>query len=417
MAKKVRMTKVSGQVWYSIGDISERIHGNKGAWHNMRRYRQFRENTIMDIHPSTDNLMRFMSSYDVLKALAVPYRNPKHQRIADSLAEQISNRLNMIEESREEAGVQAPSVYQVRDAFNDTSVTKTEIDNRTTNAQKEHNTMATANTVHPSANSAELIPLTNTDPEGFNNGNTAVMGRDLHEFLGIKAQYVDWFKRMTAYGFSKGQDYVHKIVNVAGQDGISRKMNDHIMTLDMAKEVAMIQRTDRGKQARQYFIAVEKEYKKTLQPQLPGNYVEALKALVAAEEDRAELTASNKQLTLDNHTLNNEVMDMSPKAERFDAWIDGEGVTLLGNAAKILDQGRNILGQNRLFNFLYDQGILIKGGGRHRSPRQEFARYFRMKTYEGEKNDGQKYMSHTTYVTPEGIAFIADRLRDAGYEI
>lgn len=109
---------------------------------------------------------------------------------------------------------------------------------------------------------AELIPV-HTNPDG----GKAVMGRDLHEFLGIKAHYKDWFPRMVAYGFEEGKDFVLKIEHGQDKLGRSREVMNHIISLDMAKEISMIQRTERGKQARQYFIECERRMKQ-LQPEL-----------------------------------------------------------------------------------------------------------------------------------------------------
>ena len=92
------------------------------------------------------------------------------------------------------------------------------------------------------------------------------MGRDLHEFLEVKKAYTTWFMSMTDYGFSAGQDFTPNLVKSTG----GRPRADHIITLDMAKEISMIQRTERGKQARQYFIECERRMKQ-LQPELtPG---------------------------------------------------------------------------------------------------------------------------------------------------
>lgn len=111
------------------------------------------------------------------------------------------------------------------------------------------------------AATAELIPV-HTNPDG----GKAVMGRDLHEFLEVKANYMEWFPRMVEYGFTAGQDFTPNLVKSTG----GRPRADHIITLDMAKEISMIQRTERGKQARQYFIECERRLKQ-VQPELtPG---------------------------------------------------------------------------------------------------------------------------------------------------
>lgn len=102
----------------------------------------------------------------------------------------------------------------------------------------------------------ELIKVTTND-----NNEQLVSGRELHEFLEVETPYRKWFPRMSEYGFEEGVDYtpdifVHPLNN--------QETVDHALKLDMAKEVSMIQRTEKGKQARQYFIQVEKQYKQQL---------------------------------------------------------------------------------------------------------------------------------------------------------
>ena len=88
-----------------------------------------------------------------------------------------------------------------------------------------------------------LIPLTD------NNGTQAVMGRDLHTFLEVKSNYREWFPRMIAYGFEEGKDYASKNRRVQDSLGRDREATDHIISLDMAKEISMIQRTEKGRPA------------------------------------------------------------------------------------------------------------------------------------------------------------------------
>ena len=94
-------------------------------------------------------------------------------------------------------------------------------------------------------------------------GEMKISGRKLHEFLEVKTAYKDWFPRMCEYGFIEGQDFNPlKIeqVHVEGDREVKRQIVDHNMTISMAKEICMIQRTDKGKEARQYFIQVEKDW-------------------------------------------------------------------------------------------------------------------------------------------------------------
>lgn len=104
----------------------------------------------------------------------------------------------------------------------------------------------------------DLIPIITNE-----NNEQLVSGRELHEFLKIRTTYTRWFERMTEYGFTENVDFTVIAKNVRDETafGGTRKLIDHAMKLDMAKEISMIQRTEKGKQARQYFIEVEKRSK------------------------------------------------------------------------------------------------------------------------------------------------------------
>lgn len=123
------------------------------------------------------------------------------------------------------------------------------------------------------------------------------MGRDLHAFLEVTTPYDKWFPRMVEYGFIAGQDFSTKMSESTG----GRPRTDHIITLDMAKHLAMIQRTDKGKQAREYFIECEK-HAKAATPALPQTYKEALVALLAEveakekAEEQAQLMSQRLQV-------------------------------------------------------------------------------------------------------------------------
>lgn len=103
--------------------------------------------------------------------------------------------------------------------------------------------------------SEDVIPVYDTDT-----GEKVVLGRELHEKLKIKTPYHIWFPRMVEYGFVDGTDYFTENKNVHREDG--RKMPqvqiDHIIKLDMAKHIAMIQRTPEGMEIRQKLIDLEK---------------------------------------------------------------------------------------------------------------------------------------------------------------
>ena len=140
----------------------------------------------------------------------------------------------------------------------------------------------------------ELIKITTNE-----NGEQLVSGRELHEFLEVGTQYTKWFERMKEYGFVGNTDFTAISQKRLTAQGNETTYTDHAMTLDMAKEISMIQRTEKGKQARLYFIEVEKQYKldtSSLSPELQfmNSVVQSL-----AKQEMATKQLSNK---LDNIT-------------------------------------------------------------------------------------------------------------------
>lgn len=135
----------------------------------------------------------------------------------------------------------------------------------------------------------ELIKITTNE-----NGEQLVSGRELHKFLEVTERYSNWFERMMKYGFTENVDFVGcKVFNTLA----NQELQDHAMTLDMAKEISMIQRSEKGKQARQYFIQVEKEYKE-IQKKLP-NTREAIQQLLlqGVEEVNQRVDDMEKRIT------------------------------------------------------------------------------------------------------------------------
>ena len=158
----------------------------------------------------------------------------------------------------------------------------------------------------------ELIKIT------YDNDRPTVSARELHEFLEVKTAYKDWFPRMCEYGFSEGIDFCSFLSESTG----GRPAQDAQLTIDMAKEVCMLQRNDKGKQARQYFIQLEKDWNS------PEKVM--ARALRIADERIKVLSAENAALTADN-TI------MKPKAEYFDELVDRNLLTNFRETAKQLE--------------------------------------------------------------------------------
>lgn len=143
-----------------------------------------------------------------------------------------------------------------------------------------------------------------------------ISGRELHEFLEVETPYRMWFPRMTEYGFTENSDFTpHNFVHPQNL----QETSDHILSLDMAKELCMLQRTERGKQARQYFIQVEKDF----------NSPEKImaRALRIADETINGLRAVNSRLSVENEI-------QKPKADYFDQLVERNLLTNFRDSAK-----------------------------------------------------------------------------------
>lgn len=122
-------------------------------------------------------------------------------------------------------------------------------------------------------------------------GSVAVKGRELHEGLEVKERYNDWAKRMIAYGFDENVDYFEVTEKTVTSHGRKHDIKNHVMTLDMAKQIAMIQRSEIGKQIRQYFIAVENQYKQQ-KPLTPLEQIQLLAQGTSELNERIETVES-----------------------------------------------------------------------------------------------------------------------------
>lgn len=116
------------------------------------------------------------------------------------------------------------------------------------------------------------------------NRENKVNGRELHDFLQIGTSYKDWFPRMVEYGFVEGVDFRSKMSKSTG----GRPSIDHEMTISMAKEICMIQRNERGKQARLYFIECEKRLKAQAVPKIAPNPHYRTRMIKTAVKDISE---------------------------------------------------------------------------------------------------------------------------------
>lgn len=237
----------------------------------------------------------------------------------------------------------------------------------------------------------ELINVTLND-----NHEPVVSGRQLHEALEVKTRYNDWFNRMTEYGFIENQDYRAITQKRVTAQGNSTNQVDHVIKLDMAKEIAMIQRTERGKQVRQYFIQVEKDF----------NSPEKIMA-------RALLMADQKV-----HKLEAQIEADRPKVLFADAVSASKSSCLIGELAKILKQNGIDIGQNKLFQWLRSNGYLISRRGESwNQPTQKSMQLglFELKKTNINHADGHTTVNTTTKVTGKGQQYFINKFLDQEY--
>ena len=170
----------------------------------------------------------------------------------------------------------------------------------------------------------------------YESDRPTVLARDLHEFLEVETPFNKWFSRMCEYGFTDGADFKTFLSESTG----GRPATDAQLTIDMAKEICMLQRNEKGKQARQYFLQLEREW----------NSPEAVmsRALRMAEERLERFKTINANLSVQNAI-------MQPKAEYFDGLCDRESLTGVRETAKLLG-----LKQNDFVKWLIDHKYIYR---------------------------------------------------------
>lgn len=167
-----------------------------------------------------------------------------------------------------------------------------------------------------------------------------VSGRELWEALEVETPYHKWMPRMCEYGFAENVDYVVTDIFVPNSNGGKQTRTDHQLTIPMAKELCMLQRTDKGKQMRQYFIAVEEQW----------NSPDAIMAR-ALQLSNAEL--KEMQITVSTLTVENQIM--KPKAEYFDELVDRNLLTGIRETA-----GELGVKQNQFVAFLLEKKYMYR---------------------------------------------------------
>lgn len=210
-----------------------------------------------------------------------------------------------------------------------------------------------------------------------------VSARDLHKTVGSTERFSSWFERQLQYGFIENTDYVgcKKFNTLANQE-----LQDYELSVDMAKHICMVQKTEKAKEVRQYLIDLEKAWN------TPEQIMS--RALKIAEQTIAG--------------LKDKVLEMKPKADFFDAVANSKTAISMNEVAKVLDiKG---FGRNNIFEFLRNEGILDK----YNVPYQRYVDcgWFRVIEQKYIKN-GEPVITTKTLVYQKGVEAIRRKILSA----
>lgn len=218
----------------------------------------------------------------------------------------------------------------------------------------------------------------------YDSERPTVLGRELHDMLGVDSNYTTWFNRMCEYGFTEGNDFLPILEKSSG----GRPAVNHQLTIPMAKEICMLQRTERGKECRQYFIKIEEQW----------NSPDAImqRALQIANARVEKLRGENIALQAANSDLTVKNQIMQPKADYFDELVDRNLLTNFRDTAKQLG-----VKQNTFVKFLLDRKYLYRDKHGNLKP---YAAHATNGLFEVRESVNEKtgWAGTQTLVTPKG---------------
>lgn len=234
-----------------------------------------------------------------------------------------------------------------------------------------------------------LIPITAASIGG--DKQQGVNARDLHAFLEVKTAFKDWIaRRIEDFDFKEDSDFCSFLSESSG----GRPSKEYVLTLNMAKELSMVERNEKGKQARQYFIQCEKQLKVAQQQfAIPQTYAEALRLAADKEEE--------------NQRLKVKIEEDAPRVEMAKRAIETDGAWITRKVAKVVG-----VTQTFLFDYMRQKKILTMTN----EPYAYFVQngVIRPKFSFYKDRDGNEHTSITPYITTKGIEYLITRLMKDG---
>lgn len=257
----------------------------------------------------------------------------------------------------------------------------------------------------------ELINIKNE------NGQQAVSARDLHEFLVVDSitnnvgeKYADWIKRMVDYGFDENIDYEIIRFNYLGHiirksDGQHVSKIEYILTLDCAKEISMLQKNEKGRIARKYFIDVEKKHRANagaIDFSDPRAILKLAEDFVRESDLRLEAETKVERLTLTTEQQKKELKTSAPMVEYYEDVMQSNSLIAITVIASELG-----MSANKLNKTLHQQGVIYKNAGAWvLYNRHQGNGYTKTKTHTHTDHNGKEQTTIHTYWTEKGRAFI-----------
>lgn len=234
----------------------------------------------------------------------------------------------------------------------------------------------------------------------YDNEQPTVSARELYKSLEVSKRFSAWFET-NSQGFVENEDYTSVLSGTVVNNGAHREIQDYSLSVDMAKHLCLMSRTEKGKECRQYLIDLEKAWNTPEQVMA--------RALKLADKEIDRLKADNKVLLEDTAR-------MKPKEIFADAVATSNTTILIGELAKLLRQNGIDIGQNRLFSWLRENGYLIRQkGSAYNTPTQRSADLGILTTKETVivRSDGSTEVKKTVKVTGKGQQYFINKFLKA----
>lgn len=226
-----------------------------------------------------------------------------------------------------------------------------------------------------------------------NGDKLTLSARELHKELNVTDRFTRWFERMGEYGFEENIDFTSVKSSTLVNNGATRELQDYQITLDMAKEIAMLQRNEKGKQIRKKLIELEKAWNSP-------------EKVMARALDIAHKTIANLQI---------ENEEMKPKALFADTVAASDSSILVGQEAKLISQSGCKMGQNRFFAWLRENGYLCSKGENYNMPTQKSREMdlIEIKIRTVTNPDGSVRETKTPVITGKGQIYFINKFKNA----